>query len=298
MILAPQKVLHLKDELKKKNPKLSGKYLITPKLDGWWVAIPFNNRKFGNPISSNGREIPAFEWFKNESFNDRLIAPTQSGFLIAEAFLPDTPFKILNGIFNKSVGDYHCYDVEFHVHDMVYTSLPNKTATERYQEVVRFVEYLRYSNNVRNIYNISTEYSVDYNEDVWKSIFDRFILSNYEGLVAKKESSIYLPGKRNSDLLKLKLEMTLDLQAVRLERSIGEKGNEALTLISKRKNGVEIKTVIAAFKDQAKFKELEETSKLTSTVVEIKAMEEFEDGQLRQPVFKWIRENKTISEID
>jgi ATP dependent DNA ligase C terminal region. len=108
--------------------------------------------------------------------------------------------------------------------------------------------------------------------------------------------SFYSPGKRNADLLKLKLECTIDALAVRLEESIGEKGLPALTLVSQRANGIEIRTVIGKHEDQKKFRE--NPSSIIGKVVEIKGMEVYDDGQVRQPVFKHVREDKKVGDIN
>lgn len=289
-----QKCLHLKDELKKKTPKLKGNFLISPKIDGWYVQLPYRNNKLLLPLSSNGRSIPAFSWVANTK-----VPLNGLGYIIAEAYLPNTPFHITNGIFNRSVGDYHCKDVIFAVHDLVQLGKFNEIALNRYKQAREFVELFRKQPSRIGIELLAIDTCLhEYDKSNWERLFDTYINSGYEGLVAKNELSLYQPGKRNSDLLKLKLECTVDLQAVRLERSIGDKGNEALTLISRRKNGVEIRTVIAAFKDQETFTLLENYGELKNTVVEIKAMEEYEDGQLRQAVYKCIRQDKSINEID
>jgi len=135
-----------------------------------------------------------------------------------------------------------------------------------------------------------------YNKKVCMNIYDSIVYKEEEGLVAKRTNSYYLEGKRNSDLLKLKLESSFDCLAVRLEESIGEMGMDGLTLVSKRANGTEVRTIIGKHSDKKLFRE--NPNSVIGKVIEIKCMEELEDGNLRQPVFKCIREDKHIEDIN
>lgn len=289
MSFKPQKVLHLKDELSKKNPKLHGEFLITEKIDGWYVYFEYLNGRWHSPRSSAGRVIPAFSWLDNV----QLPKPKGDAVLIAEAYLPDTTFQITNGIFNRSTGDCLCKEAIFACHDLILLSSSSVPAIERYKELEKFISLTNYfSFKLNKPLEIAA-----YDNDLWLRTFDKVVEKGGEGIVAKRTSSLYLPGKRNSDLLKLKLECTVDLLAVRLEEGIGEKGNPSLTLVSRRKNGVEVRTVISKHSDQIRFRTTQEA--VIGKVVEVKAMEELQDGQLKQAVFVRVREDKTEkTEID
>jgi ATP-dependent DNA ligase len=287
----PQKVLHLKDELKKKNPKLFGSYMLTPKLDGWYVYMEYNPLYgWGNPKSSRSRVIPALTHLKVEA---DLILPKPQNYsiLIGEAIIPDTPFHITNGLLNRSIGDCQALDVEFHAHDLLVAGIKDDVALNRYNLLKEFIP-----ENSKFFKRIELLLVSDYKEKLWYNTFENLVENGEEGLIAKRSDSFYSQGKRNSDILKLKLENTFDCLAVRLEESIGEKGQDALTLISKRANGTEVRTVISKHKDKELFRK--DTSSIIGKIVEIKCMEELEDGQLRQPVFKTIREDKHITDIN
>jgi len=135
-----------------------------------------------------------------------------------------------------------------------------------------------------------------YHLPTWQHYFEQIANDGGEGIVAARENSLYLPGKRTADLIKLKLECTIDALGDRVEEGVGDKGYPSYTLVSKRKNGTEIRTVLSKHSDQDLYKA--NPLYFTNKVVQLKAMEEYEDGQLRQPVFQFIREDKHISEID
>ena len=291
--IAIQKVLHLKEELKKKNPKLQGKYLITEKFEGWYVYVPYDavTRQWGSPISSSGRLIPSME--HTVSWFNKLPNPSISGMLIAEAWIPNTPFPILNGLFNKSVGNFACHDVVFKCHDFVGFDI-QKSALARYNSLGALIEDSFVDQE--RIHRVPLLAVSSYNKDLWDKLFDEVANRGGEGIVAKRETSFYAYGKCNADLLKLKLECTVDCLAVEVEIGTGEKGNLSVTLISQRKNGIKVRTVINAHKYQKILMETPEV--IIGKVVTIKAMEEYPDKQLRQPVFMYPRPDKDINDYE
>jgi ATP-dependent DNA ligase len=287
----PQKVLHLKDELKKKNPKLNGSYMITTKVDGWFVVIPFiKNLGWQTPLSSAMRKIPSLIWIV--SLLNRLDRPKEDCYLIAEAIVPDLDFPTLNGLLNRTKGNCNCLDVQFQLHDIIIPSKPFLTALERWNLLQQF----DVSNVKKHFVKLPLLEVSEFNLDAWKRRFDKEVNKGEEGIIFKQVDGIYHEGKRNSTLLKDKLKCEVDLLAVRLEEGVGEKGNDSLTLISKRDNGIEVRTVISKHKDKELFRSNPE--EVIGKIVTVKAMEELEDGQLRQPVFRWVRHDKQVNEID
>jgi len=289
MIFKPQKVLHLADELAKKKPKLEGEFMVSLKLDGWYVYIEYNPLSgWSNPKSSRGRVIPSLTHLRVEA-ELSLPRPQKPCILIGEVIIPDSPFHITNGILNRSIGDCQARDIEFHIHDIVYSE--PQIALRRFETLEFFIpKEHKYFKKLELIF------VAEYDKKLWMNTFDFFVAKGEEGLVAKRSNSYYLEGKRNSDLLKLKLESSFDCVAVRLEESIGEMGMDGLTLVSKRANGTEIRTIIGKHSDKQLFRE--NPNSVIDKVVEIKCMEELEDGQLRQPVFKCIREDKLPTDIN
>lgn len=287
-----QKVLHLKDALKLKNPKLDGEYIITEKIEGWYVTIEYRKSTglWYAPISSAGRLIPAIAWTAN-LFDLHFPKPTHDCTIIAEAYLDDTPFPILNGIFNKSVGNYKCRDVIFKVHDML---ISNMTYLSAYARLLMLQEFSDKVN--KHWFDVLPILSIErYDYEVWNNIFTSVASVGGEGIVAKQTEALYQDGKRNSSLIKLKLECTVDCLAVALEETVGEKGNPGLVLISQRANGTLVRTVVGKHVDQELFRS--DRSSVIGKVIQVKAMEQFPDGQLRQPVFQHVRHDKHASDI-
>ena len=282
----------MKDELAKKKPKLQGIYELTIKYEGWDTYTYFNGRTFEVPLSSAGRPIPSLEWIP-----EALRYAPYPGFpcwIRAEAYKVDTPFAILNGLLNRSVGDYHFRDgLVLKVHDLILASPQQDIAQDRNKAKKEFCDWLKRFNLFENVAPL---YEGEFDQKIWKYYFEQITADGGEGIVGKRLSGIYQPGKRNSDIIKEKLECTVETLADRVEVGKGEKGNTSYTIVSKRKNGTEVRTVMSRHKDIAAY--LNDSSYIVGRVLQLKAMQEYEDGQLRQPVFQYIRYDKQPSEID
>ena len=292
MNFEPQKVLELSKALSLKTPKIHGTYLITEKLDGWYVYINYSKEHgWDMPRSSAGRVIPSLKWSK--SLFTSLGKLSFDCTLIAEVTIEDLPFHILNGRLNRSVGNCDCLDAIFNLHDIVVYGKLYK-AIDRYNILQNLIGTIVTDNLIKVV---PVQLASEFDKTIWYRVFDRLVDKGAEGIVAKRADSLYTFGKRNADLLKIKLELTVDCLAVGLEESIGKQGEDSLTLVSSRKNGTLIRTVINNHQDQEYFRN-NSIDILGKVVVELKAMEEYPNGQLRQPVFKCIREDKTYKDID
>lgn len=288
----PQKALHLKDELAKKKPKLDGLFAIYEKYDGWDTTVIYCDGKFHAPLSSANNVIASLEWMA-EQLNTKFPHKLPFEFIIkAEAYRYDTPFKVLNGLLNRRVGDYVLQDALLMVHDIVPL---NKVIRldERMRLVDHFVESCASLGFVRKAEVLGIS---EYNEKLWDRFFYNVLENAGEGIIAKRTAGVYEVGKRNSDVLKKKLEMTVDVLATELRDGVGDKGNPSLTLVCKRKNGAIVPVVIAKHSLIDKF--LNDPKCVIGKVVTVRAMEEFENGTLRQPVFAYERPDKAVDDYE
>lgn len=299
LVLQPQKVLHLKDELKKKKPKLFGNYIITPKYDGWYVSIDYHLR-FGweSPKSSSNRNIPAFEWLKQVLMAEMPIESSLFSFrIIAEAIIEDMEFEEMNGIFNRSVGEYYCMDVKFILHDFLYLNkygVPfNHNASARFKTVEKFFNETASKFGLRKHFCLPKSLLLPYDYSEWKTLCDEYINAGYEGLVAKQEESIYFPGKRNYSLLKLKIEEHLDCEVESVFQTIGEKGNLNYNLkVICPETTKSFAVRIGRFSDIDFALQHFLTNSSQSLFAEIKTMGRYENGSYRQPTFVRFRNDK------
>ena len=295
-MMNPQKVLHLYLEEEKKNPKLQHEYIVSEKLDGWFTTFAYS-MEYGwhLPLSSAGREIPAFSHMLEHI--EKLPTPKTSGMFIAEAYMPGVPFHTQNGIYNRSKGNYQATDVQFYIHDFVETGTYSPTIIDKRDALTRY----RALNSIclpseGGKLNLHKIIEVTNDKDRWYEHFADIVSQDGEGVVLKQASGIYQPDKRNSSLMKIKLEDTFDLHCIEMYNTVGDKGNSNLNLMLIDSFGTKVPVRIGKHEDVTSFRA--NSSLILDKVVEIKCMKKNKDGSYREPRFKCIREDKTLREID
>lgn len=285
-----QKVLELEKAESLKTPRIFGDYIIFEKFDGWYCYADFDSRTdtWSYVHSSRGRIIPAFKW--TQRIFNCLPKPKESCRLIMEAIIPDMPFHIMNGLFNRSVGDCACLDVKFFVHDYIptetyfITSREENFAMRRYEKLLE-CDMLR----TDRIFEIVPIIDISPSKDVWLKHFDRILSVGGEGIVLKRAQSLYAPGKRNADMLKIKEEITEDLLCIDAYETIGEKGFANINLIFKNPEGED--THVRLSKDEDILKFHLDKNNFIGKIGEIHAMKRTEYGTLYQPRFVRIRDD-------
>ena len=287
--LKVQKALHLSEELKKKKPNVNHLYMVTRKIDGIYIYIDFDvETGWGYIHSRANRIIPAFK-FLQPTLGNRLAIPSTNMRLIAEAYIDNTPFHILAGVFNRSVGNFDATEVKFNVHDVV-TEANVLPAIERFSAIPHVLTKGDDRFTRAELLHVSNS------PDLWEKTFNEVVKDGYEGIVLKQANSIYSSGKRNSSLMKIKREVTADLLAIRLEETTGEKGEPNVNLVLLSKDNVEISVRVGNFEERESF--LANPAIVIGRVVEIAAMEKLPNGTYREPVYKYIRDDKNAEEID
>lgn len=284
-LIKMQKALHLKDALKKKNPKIDGDYIITEKIDGWYGYLDYMPNQGWEAIrSSSGRIIPSMTWLSS-ILKESLPYSRYKTRLVFEITIPDTPFHILNGILNRK--NEQAESAVIVCHDVINLEKPVLAyrRMRELQDVFRTVTNLKIAEVLR----------ISANRAKWELDFKAVVDAGGEGIVMKQADGVFLPGKRNSTLLKWKEEITLDLEVVQVYETIGKKGEPALSLKLRRISGVEIAVVVP--KDVDRIAWTNDPSLVVGKVAEIKAMKELANGKLREPRFKCLREDKTILEL-
>lgn len=283
--MKPQKVLHLHLEEAKKKPKITGSYIVTEKLDGWYGYIDYIDGEWGSITSSSGREIPSLIWAKKKFQEITLESDVR---LIFEIIIPEQPFHILNGILNRSVGDCQATDAKFYIHDMIDFKRPNAFAYTRFAQLKTL--------KVNECINVVQELAITEDKEVWMEHFKEVTDRGGEGIILKQSLGVYQPDKRNSSLMKVKLESTFDLECFDMFHTVGDKGHDNLNVSLRRKNGAVITVRIPKDEDRELF-ELNPDA-ILGKVVEVKCMCELEDGMLREPRFLRVRDDKLLEDID
>lgn len=294
-MILPQLCLHLHKEEAKKNPKIFGNYLATEKKDGWYTYIDYIKGKgWNSPYSRQGREIPSLLWAK-EYFNDTITKPQVNVRLIPETTIDGKEFHELNGILNRSKGECQAYDAIFNLHDIICTDTYFINTEENYAlnrwNLLQSLDISKCENKIRKIPLLT----ISDNKDIWMKYFNEIVESGGEGICLKRADSLYQSDKRNSNLMKIKLETKAFLHCVDMYRTTGEKGNSNLNLTLRSKAGNNIEVRVGKHVDIEMFEN--DKSTILDKVVEIKAMCLLESGQYREPRFVCVT-SKDLQEID
>ena len=287
--LKVQKALHLSEELKKKKPNVNHLYMVTRKIDGIYIYIDFDvETGWGYIHSRANRIIPAFK-FLQPTLGNRLAIPSTNMRLIAEAYIDNTPFHILAGVFNRSVGNFDATEVKFNVHDVV-TEANVLPAIERFSAIPHVLTKGDDRFTRAELLHVSNS------PDLWEKTFNEVVKDGYEGIVLKQANSIYSSGKRNSSLMKIKKGKSVDLLCINTFKTYGEKGNENTNITLINSLGHEVTVRVGKHSDIANIDA--DSSYIVGQVCEIKIMEQLDSGIYREPTFYCIRDDKNAEEID
>lgn len=280
----PQKALHLHTEMDKKKPKCVGHdYAIFEKYDGWYGYLDLAE---GVVRSRVCRPIPSCE-----ELSQKIMDSTQrrKGVVIFEILSHSvTDFYTLNGLLNRSVGDYILKDAYVKVHDLV--TDPSMVYRERHTHMLSTFDQI--GNDVK----IAKYLDVSSNPHTWQRRVEEVWERGGEGIILKRVEAPFSPDKRNYDLMKIKEEVTLDLVVCYVDEGEGKYENHVGALVCRDKSGK--KHHISGMTDAQRKEWWNYPSDIVGKVVEVKAMKVNTDGSLREPRFKAIRYDKTVKDID
>jgi ATP-dependent DNA ligase len=293
--LKPQKVLHLHLEEAKKNPKISGNYMVTEKLDGWYAYIDYDTDKgWGYVHSRQGREIPSLQWL--HSVFVEVPTPTENCRFIFEVTIDGLDFHTTNGILNRTKGTCQAWQAKVNLHDVVFTDIyhrdePKNTAAAR-RIHLNSLDLIMVSDTIRRIPVLA----ISPDRDVWMTYFNEIIEKGGEGVILKRTNSLYESDKRNSNLMKIKLEETAILECVDIYYTTGDKGNSNLNVTLRNKAKKLVNVRIPKHSDVAAIED--DSSYILGKAVMIKAMCKLPDGLYREPRYWRIINELPLGAID
>jgi ATP-dependent DNA ligase len=286
---SPQKALHYNEAKAKKNFTL-GTYAIQPKLDGWYCMLDYIDGNWGKLSSRAEREIPSLDFLHEHIY--KCLSPAENTRFIFEATIPDMQFHELNGVLNRK--SESAENVVLNLHDIIFLDRPELPFKDRYEYVnpayIILKEWLGHWVKLVPILAVTSE------EEKFLQLFQEVTSSGGEGIILKNYDTGYFFGKRNSNLMKIKEEVTKDLAAVGMVEGEGKYAGTLGALIVQSRDGT--KHQVSGMTDDQRTRWWNSKELILGQVVEVKAMKELEDGSLREPRFKACRFDKTLAEID
>lgn len=276
----PQLALHLYVEEAKKKPKyVDQAYAIFEKYDGWYGYYDPADKQIK---SRANRVIPSVAH----------LAPLfahVTNVVIFEILLRDvTEFSVLNGILNRKAKAETAY---LKLHDYYDYCDPTATLAKRTAAVNMLAEAIN-SPHVE----VAPILGVSRSPNAWRDAADKIWNLGGEGVILKRIDAPITLGKRNADLMKIKLEVTVDLLVTSVVRGDGKYAGTlgALRCVDKAGNV----HMISGMTDKQRADWWHTPSLITNHVVEVQAMCVLPNGSLREPRFKAVRHDKTAADID
>ena len=283
MTFKVQRALHKFLEADKKNPKYIGKtYAVLEKYDGWYGY--YEN---GVIYSRAGRAIPSVQWLAKKIHDKR---PCMEGILIFEILVEGFPvFSDLNGILNRkrepALGAY------LKVHDWI----DPFNATLDFKHRWKLASYLVGRIDLPEM-TLVVPITASSNPDCWQRIAEDVWSRGGEGVILKALQAPFEPGKRNSNMMKIKEELTLDLEVVGMFEGEGKYLGTLGGLIVA---GLDMyRHRISGMTDTQRDEWWADEDLILGQIVEVKAMKKLKDGSLREPRFKAIRHDKYVEDMD
>lgn len=284
-----QKAKHLYLEMDKKNPSVDGTFMLFEKHDGWFGYMDLPSSTI---MSRAHRVIPSLELLSREL--QARVRGLPRGRLIFEIMIEGYEidrFHELNGILNRK--NEYAEGVYLRVHDFVPDfQFCNMPAAKRYEFAHEIVTRIQHP-QVR----MSPILALSSNPDEWHGIAEEMWQRGGEGLILKRSTALYSPKARNSDLMKIKEEVTVEMLATKVVEGTGDHEGIAGKLVCKDELGKLHEIGCGCSTHTMRRDWLVTPDSIVGQVVEIKAMKKLKDGSYREPRFKAIRYDKGIHEL-
>lgn len=296
----PTFAVMLAESYEKKKDKVKGKFYITLKLDGnRCIAIvedggvKFFSRK-GQPIEGMVELEEQFSTFPNGVYDGEVL-------LVNKDNLPsDELFRATQKVIRKD-GDKK--NLEFYIFDTLTISEFKEGKSKRTYEQRRNIldtVIKNFTGRAGNIYVLEVLYAGEDKRLIpaYASVVEE---QGYEGVMVNTASGLY-QTKRVNDLLKVKSMKTADLLVMSIEKAIDGQFEGLLSRVNVEYKG-NLVGVGSGFTLEQRRQFIEDPDLICGKIIEVQFFEESQDektGQpsLRFPVFKGIREDKTVDDIN
>lgn len=297
----PSFAVMLAESFEKKESKVTGKFYITLKLDGNRCIATVDDEEGVKFFTRKGQAIEGlvdlenqFSKFPNGVYDGELL-------LINEDDLPSAElFRATQKVVRK---DGVKKDLEFHIFDTLTLSEFKDGKSKRvYEQRRNTLDTIisNFANDSDNIYVLPVLYEGD-DKSVIPLLIKKVEADGLEGVMVNTASGLY-QSKRTVDLLKVKTMKTADLIVMSVEKAIDGQFKGLLSRVNVEYKGSLVGCGSGFTLEQRKHF-IKNPDEICGKIVEIAYFEESKNEKtgepsLRFPVFKGIRHDKTIEDVN
>lgn len=270
---------------------------ITPKLDGHRTLVFIHNKDNIQFFTRQGKEIDGLNQIKEELKDDNFEGMVLDGEIITTYNIsPNEQYKETSKLLRKK-GDKE--NLKMVVFDYIsIDDFNNKKSSINYKDK----EIIPFEDKVF-IENIEILYCGKYDSTIVNDLLQKFTDKNYEGLMINVNDVPY-QFKRSKNLLKVKKMQTADVLVKSIEEGTGKNKNRlgAIEIEFEYKSNRYTCHCGSGFNDEQRELYFNHKELLLNKVVEVQYFEITQNDKgtygLRFPVFKHIREDKNINELN
>ncbi|UUG68097.1 ATP-dependent DNA ligase [Bacillus phage PK-3] len=297
----PEFKVMLAESFEKKHDKVEGEFYITLKLDGnrCVAIVDGNGVKFftrqGKPILDMVELESQFNSFPQGVYDGELL-------LINKDSIPsDELFRATQKTVRK---DGEKRNLEFHIFDFISISefedgISKRTYEQRRNTLNMVIA--PYTQNEGSMINVLPVLYSGNDKSVIPTLMKEVEDKGFEGLMINTAKGLY-QTKRTSDLLKVKTMKTADLLVMSVEKAIDGQFEGLLGRVNVEYKG-NLVGVGSGFTIEQRREFIDNPDLICGKIIEVQFFEESKDEKtgmpsLRFPVFKGIRDDKTVEDIN
>lgn len=214
--------------------------------------------------------------------------------LIFEVYTPDWPVNRISGACRDTKKQYE--EAIGLVHDIIpYDDFVAGICRTPYIERKRNLRDL-FSMNYFPAFEMSEGFHIR-DEEHAQHLAETYINAGEEGIIGRDPKGIWIAGKKNADLWKIKQELSYDLEVVDVLEGDGKYKGTTGKIVCKfrkfgKKSGEACFVTCSGMTDPQRHEWWSNPDRIVGKIVKVDAMTFTEYGVLREPRFKEIREDK------
>ena len=265
-----------KDASKMSTNSLNKKHLCSKKLDGVRAMPQLRDGEI-RVISRGGKEyFEPTKLIKEEL--KQLFEEFPDIILDGEIYRHGKHLQEISGLIRRHEWNDKCKSLQYWIYDVIDVE---KTFEERLELLNTIKEYFKDSSIIKVLDHVETNSYLD-----MKNLHDKWVDEGYEGLIGRKPLAKYMPGKRGSELIKLKVYQEDEFEIIDYKDGLRD---EDFCFICQTKEGKPFAAKPIGDRE-LKDQYLNDIDNIIGKVGTVKFFEYSKDNVPMQPIFQTIRD--------